>query len=58
MVIDFHIGWPEGLMIAWCLLSLAINASEDGKTVKVQFPIALVRWLIFVGLLVWGGFFS
>ncbi len=58
MFIDFNIGLPEGLMIVWCLLGLAISSVEDGNDTKVRFSVVLVRWLMFGALLVWGGFFS
>lgn len=61
ITIDGHIGWPEGIMIGMFLLGLAIAAVKNGEPLErttYNFPTTVVRVLIWMTLLVWGGFFA
>ena len=55
-----HVGWPQGIWIAFAVLGLIIGAALDGepRTGKHKFAPSLVSIGLTFGLLYWGGFFA
>lgn len=55
-----HIGWPQGIMLAWFLLVLALNVRFHGKPktgLHNGWAGFTVQCLIYA-VLFWGGFFG
>lgn len=57
---EINIGWPEGIMLGFILLSLIIHASQNGKPMNQEynFGLRLIAAGISLSLLYWGGFFN
>lgn len=58
-MIDFaSFGWPQWLVLAWYVFSMAASASKSGQYVKVSGAGSIIVVILIVLTLTWGGFFS
>lgn len=58
---NFHIGWPEGIVLALMVFGLVNHMAKHGQPYSIKdydFRLRLVASLILFGLYAWGGFFS
>lgn len=59
MHVNFHLGWPQGILLGLLLLSDVVAIRKHGQPMgKYDARLGLVMTLAWVGLLYWGGFFS
>jgi hypothetical protein len=59
-MMELHIGWPQGILIGWLLVSLIVIACLHGqrRDGHHNFALSFMLSLILVAILWWGGFFS
>lgn len=53
-----HIGWPQGVLLAWLFIALLYAAANDRKPRTVKLEDAILRAALIIALVYWGGFFQ